>query len=369
MKYTVTESPKNSGLPDAERMVPMPTQGKKEDILFLRWELSDPGTIAPIFSNRGRRGIYVLEFQDGSRYVGQSVDVVFRYITHRRGSSHHPGWEDVTAIRFQEIPEGDLNEPERAEIRRQQAENIPLRNRRFELHSVSPSPLDKLIRIEEQRHWSSGDPEACRSDFEALELRQRIRWGKFKNQAKKRKQMETYEKVRRDLAYALQNLIPNAIGTEARHWTLSDYPQTKSGRFATLNTGVIEFLAYPQITLEQHFSSPGTEKFLKGFEGSYAGFLNLFLPQSPLKENEQSLSHTKKGIPMIFRNHDYPLLSTEALFFPIGHLGEILDEDEDLLLDARDFALSMMKSRNSNLFRRFHSRDLTDDVYRLIKQQ
>ncbi|MEX3515597.1 GIY-YIG nuclease family protein [Corynebacterium sp. 32222D000AT] len=86
---------------------------------FNRWTLKDPRRISALFAGKGRRGIYVLEYADGSMYVGQATDVVGRYNSHYHGSGHHEAWEDVVALRFAEVPAGqDLNEPERAEIHR-----------------------------------------------------------------------------------------------------------------------------------------------------------------------------------------------------------------------------------------------------------
>lgn len=56
-----------------------------------------------MFAGKGRRGIYVLEYADGSMYVGQATDVVGRCNSHYRGSGHHEAWEDVVALRFAEV--------------------------------------------------------------------------------------------------------------------------------------------------------------------------------------------------------------------------------------------------------------------------
>lgn len=48
------------------------------DQVFRRWALSDPRTVAPLFPDTGRCGIYVLEFANGDRYVGQAKNIVSR---------------------------------------------------------------------------------------------------------------------------------------------------------------------------------------------------------------------------------------------------------------------------------------------------
>ena len=96
---------------------------------FKRWDLEDPATVAAIFSGC-RRGIYVLHFENGERYVGQATDVVTRYSTHRHGSRHHTPWTDIVAIEFWEVPEGDLDAPERETIERYRSQHV-LRNKTF----------------------------------------------------------------------------------------------------------------------------------------------------------------------------------------------------------------------------------------------
>ena len=53
---------------------------------FNRWELPHGSNISALIPPDKRRGIYVLEFEDGSKYVGRSENVVTRFSTHARGS-------------------------------------------------------------------------------------------------------------------------------------------------------------------------------------------------------------------------------------------------------------------------------------------
>lgn len=64
------------------------------------WVLEQALSIAALVPERHRCGVYILEFANGERYVGQTLDVVHRYRSHRHGSQHHTGWHDVVGIGF-----------------------------------------------------------------------------------------------------------------------------------------------------------------------------------------------------------------------------------------------------------------------------
>lgn len=338
---------------------------------FNRWTLKDPRRISALFAGKGRRGIYVLEYADGSMYVGQATDVVGRYNSHYHGSGHHEAWEDVVALRFAEVPAGqDLNEPERAEIHRLQAKGIPLRNRQFVLDSVSPSPMDQVVTVVEQEHWIQGHESVCRSDFESHPLRQRIRPGKFKSWSKKKRgRPALYDAVLNDLAIAIGCLIPAPLETDGHYWTLSDFPSTSGGRFATLNTGRLEFLYFPRWTFGDWYGAP--KRFTAEQLECFPGNLNIEYYRSggphPSLKIEKRLKNSylwSKGI----ANYIGRGRPTQRVSFPIGHLGDLLLERPDVTVRAREFALTEMRYTGSNLFRRWHSRDFTDDVYRRVKQ-
>lgn len=337
---------------------------------FERWTLSEPSAIAPIFAQRGRRGIYVLEYADGSMYVGKATNVLGRYRSHFHGSKHHEAWEDVVAFRFAEVPEGmDLDEPERSEIRRLKDEGIRLRNRQFVPNSVSPSPLDSVVDVVEQRHWVQGDETACHSDSASKVLRQRIRPGKFKKwSAQKAVRRRLYDAIVDDLAIAVGCLLPAPLETDGQYWTLSDFPSTASGRFATLNTGKLEFLYFPRFTYREQFGviDEWTEQDLDEF----CGFLNIGYTDPGSNELKPDTMEHWPGA--LLRTHAVVNYGkgnfVENISFPVGSLGALLKESPDLGVEARSFALTEMRYSSSNLFRRWHSRDFTDDVYRRIKK-
>lgn len=67
---------------------------------FRRFAIGTLPSVAALFPPHQRRGIYVLESSNGEQYVGQALNVVARFATHRHGSRHHEPWNDVVAIQF-----------------------------------------------------------------------------------------------------------------------------------------------------------------------------------------------------------------------------------------------------------------------------
>ena len=121
---TAPPSPRTSAEAVAQQATSIDAGG---GVVFKRWALQPGMSIVPLIQHH-RRGIYVLEFEDGCRYVGLSKNVISRFTTHVHGSSHHEGWKDVVALRFREMPEGNLREAEIDEILRQQSLGYELRN-------------------------------------------------------------------------------------------------------------------------------------------------------------------------------------------------------------------------------------------------
>jgi predicted GIY-YIG superfamily endonuclease len=92
-------------------------------LAFTRYDMSEAGSAAALFAGSKKMcGIYVLEFDDGMRYVGQTHQIVSRYASHRRAHG------DIVAFSFASCSAADLDEHERQEIRRQEQAKQSLRN-------------------------------------------------------------------------------------------------------------------------------------------------------------------------------------------------------------------------------------------------
>lgn len=325
---------------------------------FLRWELPPGINISALLPSGQRRGIYVLEFSDGSKYVGKSENVVVRFRTHTHGSLHHEGWSDITAISFANVPDGELFTLERAEIARQRNLGAVLRNKTFNLGSASSTDLDLEFSVAEQKHWIQGGWTDAHFDFSQLVLPETRPETKFEKSAT----AQVCNLILDDIAYALYELIPKAPELEKDFWSLTDFPSTAGGRYSTLNTGVLEFIVWPRGT---------NAELMLGGKPTPAGFINLLAPSEELEKRSQAdpnLGIQLNGVdsPHIVLAYQYDIHSTLAIHFPIGTLRALMEQHPWIKAEARKFAVELMRYRRNNLFRRWHSTSLTQLAYERI---
>ncbi len=329
---------------------------------FKRVELDSNTPIGPIFPADERCGIYVIEFDDGTKYVGQSIDVVKRFWDHTHGSNHHSAWGDVVALSFAPAPPLELDILEKQMIQYQLDAGVLLRNRSGVLASEGPSPLDLVITVTDQKHWILGDWEPSPSDRAAFV---RAVEASAPTKLEKNSPPEVVQAVIKDIAFALEHIIPVAPETERTYWTLSDYPSTAGGRYATLNTGILEFLVFPRnsVVTDPTDLDPG---FLDGYTLG-TGFFNLLPREGGDWKAESGTIWFSKSPYHFVASHFYNVTPTEAYYYPIGQLEETFNAlGPEVISDARKFAVTMMRNRPSNLFRRWHSSALTGRAYEKI---
>lgn len=96
-----------------------------QQLSFDRYDMADGVPVSMLFSMTAAPhvcGIYILEFTDGARYVGQTKNIVRRFTQHQ----HKHG--DVTAFSFASCDEELLDAYERAVIKVEE-QGHELRNR------------------------------------------------------------------------------------------------------------------------------------------------------------------------------------------------------------------------------------------------
>lgn len=329
---------------------------------FKRLELDSKTPIGPIFPADERCGIYVIEFDDGTKYVGQSIDVVKRFWDHTHGSNHHSAWGDVVALSFAPAPPLELDILEKQMIQYQLDAGVLLRNRSGVLASEGPSPLDLVITVTDQKHWILGDWEPSPSDRAAF-----IRSAEASGPTKLEKNAppEVAQAVIKDIAFALERIIPVAPETEKAYWTLSDYPSTSGGRYATLNTGILEFLVFPRNSILDYI--PDLEPEFRDSFSLGTGFFNLLPSENVDWAADPDAIWISNSPCHLVMHYEYEVTSVEAFYYPIGQLEETFNAlAPEVLSDARKFAVTMMRNRPSNLFRRWHSSALAGRAYESI---
>jgi hypothetical protein len=104
-----------------------------------------------LFPKAERCGVYILTFANGERFVGQSVDVVARFGTHRRT------WVDIECLDFCPTLRTGLDALERAMITGQRVAGYRLRNITHSLGPLGESDLDPIVTPSEQYDWLNDD--------------------------------------------------------------------------------------------------------------------------------------------------------------------------------------------------------------------
>src|SRR3954469_22456104 len=105
---------------------------------FTRWTTANLESLSPMIPPDQRCGIYVLEYDDGTRYIGQAIDVVRRYAQHR----HARG--PIQAVEFAQVPAADLDRMERLMIGYEEKRG-PIRNMTHASAFTGASKLDPIV--------------------------------------------------------------------------------------------------------------------------------------------------------------------------------------------------------------------------------
>lgn len=319
------------------------TNPGKANLKYLRFNVSQLESISALIQEQ-RRGIYVLQFFNGEFYVGQAQNVVTRFAQHRHGhTNHNEAWDDIEKLWFMPVPENlNLRNIETSEIRRFQESGKPLRNRALNLGHNQPSTLDKAIPVEEQHSWVLGD-----GPYDLCGIKEKLpSLGNESSKFLKQVPDEYRDLILADLVFALTNMVPEAIELEGRYWTISDYPSTAGGRWATLITGSLELLFFPRREASglSCLNTPaGTF--------SHSRLLSLL---TPWKRNTREF---------FVDQINYNSTSADQVVFNSGDLKRICQKYPKILQGARTFALQAMRQSSSGRFARWHSQPLTRDIY------
>lgn len=312
----------------------------------------------------------MLEFANGERYVGQAKNVVNRYSQHRHGSGQHEPWEDVTAIRFLPVTEGDLNEVELATIR-EHALQVKLRNKAHNHGHWQPTPLDAFIEPTQQRHWANGHPQYSTQEFRHPS---RLKGDTPRLLSSRRGQeilpdgCTVWEAVVDELAQAVALTIPNALETEGRFWMISDYPSTARGRFATLNVGTLELLYFPRTRFTPEIGSlDASNGLVSVLNADIETFIHFSDLEGDFSENEDvSIVGEIDGQAFeLCRNPTGYSIPVDSISMPLGVFGvQALDPEQ--LAGVRGLAIHAMRSGSARVNSRSRSERLTRMVYKRI---
>jgi hypothetical protein len=126
-------------------------------ITFETHFIKGSASIADLFKEKNRCGIYVLSFENGEFYAGKSVDVVKRYAQHKR--THR----DIQKIDFHQTSKDELTSTEIEVIQTLEGQGYKLRNIALMDNPYFETPdrykaIDLVMTQEEQERWLEGEP-------------------------------------------------------------------------------------------------------------------------------------------------------------------------------------------------------------------
>jgi hypothetical protein len=195
-------------------------------------------SIAHLFPKAQRCGVYILEFGNGERYVGQAVDVVRRFGDHRRSVG------DIAFVEFSPCKAAELSDFELKMIQQQRAYGYELRNIVHGLGPLGDSDLDPLVLPSEQHAWLT--------DPDVIFLDDGIRAG---DDVQRRKHRPRYQRLQKERAFPfvaeilnwyVPTCLPKPAKTERTFWAISAMPGTNrnatGGRLCTLSVNKMETL-------------------------------------------------------------------------------------------------------------------------------
>jgi hypothetical protein len=166
-------------------------------------------------------GVYILEFDDGTEYVGQSVDFLSRFAWHRR---HQPG--KITAVSLAQVCLDGLDQAERAVIQTREHRGAKLRNVDLVGLPLEGAALDLVVDKEVQAEWLVGAENGLllgeRADMPVTPAMER--------KHKMMRRRSDYADIVQAIASYVGQVIPWPHRTERRFWSVTAMPSTNHTR-------------------------------------------------------------------------------------------------------------------------------------------
>lgn len=312
-------------------------------LFFTKYPMQDAAPVSTLFSIEDPAdvcGIYVLEFDDGDRYVGKTVNIISRYATHKR---HHG---DVAAFSFAPCEAALLDYYERAVIRCEQR-----------THSLRNLMLTD---------WPGGkdDLEIALTEGSAVQLPwERERRDTAASESKTSKERRFWELAARadyaqicsQLARYVHETIPDPIRTRGILWSLTALPSTgrtaDRRRLFTLSAGSVEMLVLTEWDLE----GGGTE---------LEWAMNIW-PEGVI-EPLQALEGDWLDGATYRESDDYKSAGPVVAIECVGSEVFARALDQAVIIDAAYRLNVTMMRRAKTIFAKHHNQSFTSDVLRGI---
>lgn len=298
--------------------------------------LHNDASVAHIFAQKHRCGIYVLHLADGSYYVGQSVNVVSRYCAHRQR------FQNIVGLSFLRVAVRDLDAVEQDTIRAFEARRLPLHNITFIAFSCSPRPFDTILSLDQQRQWIETGTQPTVVSPEAPVVFPPERLVDDQVRAKAFAELDVDGTLAATLRHYLTATIPVPGDLAINRWMLSCLPATLGGqRAAVVNMGTMEMMVL----------------FRDG-----SGFINLVA--SIVEKNYPTTRSLRKAFGDVeITSAHYRAGGGDQIHLRANDAAalQLLLNDETVVRSARMLNLHVMRQRRT-LYGRFHSPGLVTHI-------
>ena len=314
-----------------------------EPLFFTRYSMEDSAPVSALFAmaESGEMcGIYILEFEDGARYVGQTVNIIRRYADHKRTHG------DIVAFGFAPCRRERLDAHERTAIVHEQRGHSPRNN------MLTDQPggrgdleIEMAVGARLTLPW-----ERFRRSTVSEEPRQ-SKDGRFWQVAERR----DYGRIREELARYVHETIPSPSRTGGLLWSLTAFPSTRKNkdrrRLFTLNAGSVEVLFVTEWDLE----NGGTE---------LEWTMNLWPEELPSKLEALKGRWLRRATSQESNNYRSagPVLSLDCA--GTDTFSKALDQS--FILDAAYRLNVTMMRRSTTVFAKHHNHAFAADILREI---
>lgn len=228
-------------------------------------------SIADLFKEKNRCGIYILTFETGERYVGKTIDIAKRYAQHRR---NHP---DIDMIQFHCTPEASLTAIEQQTIQTLEAQGYRLRNisQMDKPYFVAPDhyrAIDLVMTNEEQERWLNGEQMREEKAKRRVNPNQRK---KYENRINKLENKPYFSLFKEILKIYFEVGIPFPERTEFSSYSVTCLSRTKEyARVNFNNMEVFTALVYEEwFMISLHVSKKTLDGKVSSLKQKYPGLV------------------------------------------------------------------------------------------------
>lgn len=313
---------------------------------FQNWPVLGVQSLAFRFEPEdSRTGIYILSFVNGERYVGQSLNVVNRFGSHRRR------WDDITHLAFRPCLPEELSLREREVLAAVEQSGYRVRNLDLAGRPGGDSLLNIVMEEQAQAEWLESDASEPFDAPRYLAAARRVTGlARFQELSSR----NDFPELLACAASYISTALPWPSQTEGRFWTATAMAST--GRTSTWRR-LIAISAQNAEVIVIGESSVGAAAVIEGF-------MNL----------DKSASD---GVHYWLRRQDldtYSQMSTYGTIGDVYHLGftglqtlsRLLEEASPIAQPAKKLALNLMR-KGPSMYTRFHNDHLADAIFNLLR--